>query len=322
MNTIEIHFASGSYDRVRPLLDGRVPLRGFTFRHTALPPEQLFPRAIRGNEFDLFELSFSGFLRRLESGQNDLIGLPIFLSRAFRHSAVYIRKDRVIHSPHDLKNRSIGVPDYAMTGAVWVRGLLKHDYGVDPKDVSWRTGGLHHAGHSTLGVFNHPDLDIKPISNSATLSDLLASGEIDALISSDTPRCFIEGHPHVGRLFPNFREVEQSYWARTKLFPIMHLLVVRRRTFERHPHVIGELLPAFDMAKRIAIQELSELTSLQATLPWAPYELAETRRLMGDDFWSYGSDPNRSALETFLSYTQEQGILRTKMSVEQCFSAT
>lgn len=309
MSAVELHFASGGYDRVQPLLDGRVTIPGVRFRHVALTPEELFPRALQNKEFDIFEMSLSGFVRRIARGQNDLVGLPIFISRAFRHSAIYIRTDRGIVEPQDLKGKVVGVPDYAMTGAVWVRGFLHEDYSVAPADMVWRTGGLHRAGHSTSGPSDHPGLDIAPIPQDRTLSELLASGGIDALISSATPEAFSTRCPGVGRLFADYREVEQAYFERTRLFPIMHLIVVRRSVLAQYGDLRPQLLRAFQDAKMLAIRDLSELSSLHTTLPWPTPEVDRTIALMGNDYWPYGVEPNQHALDAFVSFARQQNLI-------------
>ena len=220
MSDRRIVFASGRYDRVAPLLDGRVSIPGVTLEHIALPPEELFPRALRGGEFDVFEVSCGAYLIRLAQGATDIVGLPIFLSRSFRHSGFYIRTDRGIATPGDLRGRILGVPDYWMTGAVWMRGLLSDEYNVSARQITWRTGGLNRPRVAALGSVTLPtDLEVAEIADDDTLSEQLRRGEIDGILTSDIPACFRENAAHVARLFPDYRAAEQDYARRTGLHP-------------------------------------------------------------------------------------------------------
>jgi 4,5-dihydroxyphthalate decarboxylase len=228
-----ITLATGRYDRVVPLLDGRVLIPGVRLRHVALSPEELFPRALRGGEFDAFELSFGAYLIRLAYGAIDIVGLPIFLSRSFRHSGFYIRTDRGITTPKDLPGRILGVPDYWMTGAVWMRGLLSDEYKVLPHEIVWRTGGLNRPRVAAPpSVALPPDLQISEIADGDSLSAQLRRGELDGIITSDMPECFRDKALQVTRLFPDYRSIEQDYARRTGLHPIMHLLAVRRPVYK------------------------------------------------------------------------------------------
>jgi 4,5-dihydroxyphthalate decarboxylase len=315
-----ITLASGRYDRVAPLLDGRVSIPGVSLRHVALPPEELFPRALRGGEFDAFELSCGAYLIRLAHGATDIIGLPIFLSRSFRHSGFYIRADRNIATPGDLRGRTLGVPDYWMTGAVWMRGLLSDEYKVLPQEMVWRTGGLNRPRVAALPAVALPqDLEVSEIADGDTLSEQLRRGELDGIITSDVPECFRDRAPQVTRLFPDYRSAEQDYARRTGLHPIMHLLAVRRPVLGVHPQLRERLIDAFTAARDLALGELSDLSVIHVTLPWAASYAAEARAVLGENFWPYGVDANRAEIETLARYAYEQGLVPRALSADEIF---
>jgi 4,5-dihydroxyphthalate decarboxylase len=320
MSSRIITFASGRYDRVAPLLDGRISIPGVTVRHVALRPEDLFPRALRGGEFDAFELSCGAYLIRIAQGATDLVGLPIFLSRSFRHSGFYIRTDRGITTPEDLRGRRLGVPDYWMTGAIWMRGLLSDEYRVSPREIMWRTGGLNRPRVAALAAVALPqDLRISEIAGGDTLSAQLGRGEIDGIITSDIPECFRDEAPLVGRLFPDYRSAEQDYARRTGLHPIMHLLTVRRPVLETLPQLRENLVDAFTAARDLALGDLSELSASHVTLPWAASYAAEARAVLGKKFWPYGVDANRADIETLVRYACEQGLVPRAFSADEVF---
>jgi 4,5-dihydroxyphthalate decarboxylase len=311
------------YDRVRALVEGRVRIEGCRANFIALGPEEAFFRAFRHGEFDVSELSFSSYLMTLDRGDPEYVALPVFPSRMFRHSALYVRSDRGIAAPGDLKGRVVGVPEYQVTAAVWVRGMLQDEYGVRPADIRWRSGGLEEPGREEkLPLALPAEIDLQPIAAGKTLSRMLEEGELDALVAPRAPSCFTRGAPRVARLFPDFRAVEQAYFAKTGLFPIMHVIGVRRRLCDAHPWLAASVAKAFAEAKAIALAELSDVTALAASLPWLPAEVEDTRRRMGADWWPYGVDANRRTLETLTRYAHEQGITRRRLAVEALFASS
>lgn len=317
---VTLTFACGRYDRVAALFDGRVAISEVALRHIALPPEELFPRALRGGEFDIFELSCGAYLIRRSQGFSDIVGLPIFLSHSFRHSGFYIRTDRGITKPEDLRGRILGVPDYWMTGAIWMRGLLSDDYDVGPQEIAWRTGGLNRPRIPAVTAPKLPrDLRITEIASHDTLSEQLRRGEIDGILTSDIPESFREYAPHVGRLFENYRVAEQDYARRTGLHPIMHLLAVRLAVLEKFPELSESLMHAFAMARDCALADLSELSAIHATLPWAASYAAEAREVLGDKLWPYGIEENRGEIETLTRYAYEQNLIPHQLSVGDIF---
>jgi 4,5-dihydroxyphthalate decarboxylase len=322
MSQLPLTIASWDYDRVRALMDGRVQVEGCDIRHFNLAPEECFHRAW-GGEFDIAEIGFCSYLMSVVQGTSPFIAIPVFTSRIFRHSGIYIRTDRGIDAPADLKGKRIGVPQYEMAAAVWIRGFLKEDYGVAATDIAWHRGGLEISGRrSPFSLTPPPGLSIQAIPEGATLSKMLVEGELDGIITARAPSCFDAGHPKVRRLFADYREVEQDYFRRTKIFPIMHVVGIRRALAEQQPWLAASLLKAFGEAKRMAEAELREINALKIGLPWVTSEMQETEALMGTDYWPYGVEANRKTLQTCARYVAEQGITAREVKVDEMFAAT
>lgn len=318
MSLLPLTVACWDYDRTRALREGRVRIEGCDLNYLPLAPEETFFRAFAGAEFDVTELSFSSYLISRSRGTCPYIAIPVFPSRAFRHSAIYIRTDRGIARPEDLKGKIVGVPEYQITAATWVRGILRDGYGVDPSQLEWRTGGLEEPGRSEKLTIQPPGIRIVPTTG-RSLSELLAQGEIDALVTARAPSCFAAGAQDVDRLFPNFREEERAYFGRTGIFPIMHVLGIRESLAKEQPWLPSSLYKAFREAKDLCLREMEEVTALKVTLPWVAQEAEETRRLMGQDYWPYGVAENRKVLDTLVRYSWEQGLSQRQMSVEELF---
>src|SRR5579884_4082514 len=229
---LRITLACGATDRTLPLILGDVRPAGIDLTFLRMQPEEVFFRMTRYAEFDAAEMSFSSYLLRRSRGDDAVIAIPVFPSREFRHNCIWVRADAGIDAPADLRGRRMGVPEYQVTAAVWIRGLLADDYGVQPTDLHWFTGGLYEPGRHEKLPIHVPGLDLQPISEDTTLSDMLLDGELDALMGPRPPRGF-PGDPRVRRLFPNFREVEADYFRRTGIFPIMHTVVIRRDLLDR-----------------------------------------------------------------------------------------
>ena len=318
---IPITIACGDYDRTRAIKDGRVPVEGCDVTYIPLEPEEVFFRAFRYQEFDVCELSFSSYLRTTDGGASPYIGIPAFVSRVFRHSGIYVRTDRGIRTPQDLKGKTIGLPEYQITAVVWMRGILQDEYGVKPTDIHWRSGGIEQPGRDErTPLAPIPGLDLQPIPSDKTLAGMLAAGEIDAMFSARAPSCFVKGAPHVGRLFPDTRAVERAYYEKTGLFPIMHLVGVKKALVERHPWLPTSLFKAFAEAKALALWEVRDINALRVTLPWLEAEALETMALMGEDYWRYGVEENRKDIETLARYAHEQGLVKRRIGVEELFA--
>lgn len=315
---LRLTLACGASDRTLPLILGDVRAAGIELTFLRMPPEEVFWRMTRHAEFDASEMSLSSYMLRRSRGDDALLGIPVFTSREFRHSCVWVRADADIESPSDLKGKRMGVPEYQMTAAVWIRGFLSDDFGVAPADLRWFSGGLYQPGREEKLPISIPRLDLRPIGAERTLSQMLLEGELDAVMGARPPRGF--PGPRVRRLFPDFRSVEADYFARTRIFPIMHTVVIRRELLEREPWVARNLYDAFCEAKQRAVCDLTQQAELAVTLPWQIAELEATRQLMGDDYWPYGVEPNRTTLETLMRYSREQGLAERSVPVETLFA--
>lgn len=317
---IPLTLACGDYDRTRAIRDGRVQVEGCALTYIPLEPEEIFHRAFKHQEFDACELSFSSYLRTIDAGTSPYTGIPAFVSRIFRHSGIYIRTDRGIRSPHDLKGRLIGLPEYQITAVVWLRGLMQDEYGVKPTDIRWRQGGIEEPGRTERTPLKPiPGLDLKPLPPDKTLSGMLESGELDAVFSARAPSCFMRGAPNVGRLFPDYRAVEKEYYRKTGMFPIMHLIGIKREIADRHPWLPASLYKAFCQAKAYAMRDVRDVNALQITLPWLVAEAEESAKLMGEDFWRYGARENAAEIEALTRYSFEQGLVQRKLRIEDLF---
>ena len=320
MARVPLTICTGDYDRVRALADGRIGIEGCDVNYLAMNPEQAFYRAWNSLEFDVTELSGSSYILARSAGWDNYIAVPVFPSRLFRHSGIYIRTDAGIEKPEDLKGREVGVPVYAMTAALWIRGMLHDDYGVAPSDIHWRTGGLEQGGRKPKFPPNlPPDINVTSIRDEQTLSAMLAEGEITALVSAREPSCFGPGNPDIVRLFPDFRTAEKEWYARSGLFPIMHVLAIRKTLAEREPWLASSVLKAFTEAKDMCLDEMSDVTALAVSMPWIVAELAETRALMGDDLWPYGFQENLKELDTMCRWSKAQGLATRKMDPAELF---
>jgi 4,5-dihydroxyphthalate decarboxylase len=319
MTLLPITLACGPYDRTRALADGRVRVEGADLRYIQLDPEEIFFRMLSYGEFDVAELSFSSYvLTHLADGP--FVAVPVFPSRMFRHTSVYVSEASGITSPAQLAGRLVGVAEYQLTANVWIRGILEEYHGLASSSVRYRTGGLNEQGRLEKIPLKLPsEIDIEPISDGATLSGLLAAGEIDAIYSPRAPASFEAGNG-VRRLFADSREQERQYFRDSGIFPIMHVLVMRRAVYEANPWLATALAKAFSLAKNFAYQELARTVALAVTLPWVREEYEASVGLLGDDFWSYGLDANRHVIETFIRYAHEQGMLSRRPEPEELFA--
>jgi 4,5-dihydroxyphthalate decarboxylase len=321
MGRIRLTLACWDYDRTRALQDGRVEVEGVDLTYLPLRVEETFWRMLRYAEFDVAEMSTGSFLMSRDKGAPRLIGIPVFPSKTFRHSCIYINTDSGIKKPADMAGKRVGVPEYQITMATWARGILQHEYGVLPEQMKWFTGGEEHPGRQDKVKHNLPsNINIQPIPDDQTLSAMLASGEIDAMISAHMPSPFKHRHPKVQRLIANFREVEQDYFRRTKIFPIMHTIVIREEIYEKHPWIAQSLFKAFDESKRLCQEAMYEFSALKYMLAWSIDEMEKEREVLGPDPWAYGLEANRHVLETLVQYTYEQGLISRRPEVDSLFA--
>jgi len=320
MAKLKLSVAMGNYDRMRALYDGEVQIDGTDPVYMLLSPEEMFFRSFRDQAFDISELSLSSFSVKTAAGTNPYVGVPVFPSRAFRHTSICIRTDRGIETPADLKGRRIGTPEYQLTACVWARAILEHEYGVKPSDITWVRGGMEEPGRPEKIPLKLPgDIRLESAPSDVTLSEMLARGEIDGIVGPRAPSCFEKGDPNVGWLFADPTSTASDYYRRTRIFPIMHVIGVRKALVEEHPWLPVAVLKAFEQSKKVALQRLVDTSATKVTLPFVEEQLRAARKLMGDDFWAYGVEPNRHVLDSFLQYHHEQGLSPRRLQVEELF---
>lgn len=309
--TIDIALACTLSDRTRPILDGRVTIPGVSL--TALPgePEDIFRRALRDRAFDVTELSMGSHIVTTARGDSPYVGVPVFLSRAFRHSAVTIRTDRGIRTPADLAGKTIGLPEYQQTAALWVRGILREPYGVDTRGIRWRTGG------ERVPITLPPGFDVAPLGQDP--AEALASGAVDALIAPRPPACLTNGTAPVARLWPDTRAEEIAWHKASGFFPIMHCLAVQKDLAERHPWLPLELHRAFAKARAMSLAELQLTNVLRISLPWIADAYAEQAAIMGGDPWPYGFARNQAEIAAMIRYAVADGLAAEAIPPEALF---
>ncbi|HTS39805.1 MAG TPA: ABC transporter substrate-binding protein [Xanthobacteraceae bacterium] len=318
---VTLSLAVGDYDRTRAIFDGRAKIEGCDVTAVMLEPEEAFHRAFKFQEFDVTEMSLSSHIVNCARGSAHYVGIPAFVSRLFRHSGIYIRTDRGIKRPEDLKGKTIGLPEYQITANVWIRGILKDQHGVEPRDIKWRRGGIEEPGRDERTPIKLPaDIVLKDIPRDRTLSQMLETGELDGMIGARAPSCFRRGAPNVARLYPDYPKAEEEYFRKTKMFPIMHLIGIRRTLVEQHPWLAVSVFKAFIKAKEICMKEFEQIGHLACSLPWSVYEYERLKRAMGEDYWSYGLEVNRHVIETLAGYSFDQGLSARKVSAEELFA--
>lgn len=311
--------ACWDYDRTAALADGRVRPEGADLTYLSLPVEETFYRMARYQEFDAAELSLSSYVVSLDHGR-PFVAIPVFPSRSFRHNGIYVNTRSGIESPSDLAGRVVGVPEYQLTAAVWIRGILADFHGVPVESVTYRTGGLHGRGRREKLPVHPPGVTIEPIGPDETLSDMLVTGAIDALYTPRVPRPFLQGNPMVRRLFPDAAAAELEYFRETGIFPIMHTIVLRADVYHTARWLARSLLKACAAAKQLAESRLEETAAPPSMLPWAYQEASRVRAVMGHDFWPYGVEDNVPALRTFLRYMEEQGLASRRYEPADLFA--
>lgn len=319
MSKLHISVAMGDYDRNRALYDGRVRIDGCDPVYMLLNPEEMFFRAMRSRDFDITELSFSSYLVKHAKGESPYIAVPVFLSRAFRHTSIYVRKDR-IKKPEDLKGCRIGVPEYQLTAVVWARSILQDDYGVNPEDVTWVRGGIDTPGRpEKIKLDLPPGVTIEAAPAGHTISDLLDKGEIDAFIAPRPPSGAALSNPNVAWLFDDPTTVAKDYYRRTGIFPIMHVVGIRKELAEQNRWLPAAVFKAFGESKAKALELLADTSATKVTLPFVEEQLKAARETLGNDFWSYGVEPNRKTIEAFLHHHHAQGLSCRKVGLDELF---
>jgi len=324
MMDLSLTLACWNYDRCLPVLNGTVQIPGVSITTTILPPGQSFPLAVSTAPYDITELSASSYLIQVATGESLYQAIPVFVSRAFRHGGIYVRSDAGIDHPSDLEGRRVGVPEYQMTMALWVRGILADEYGVDTDRIRYRTGGTNVAGRKERLPLALPcHMDVAPIDPQHTLNQLFLEGELDAIIAPEPPHAFQQKHPSIKRLIEQPVDAEKDYFRRTGLFPIMHMIGIRRSLVSAHPGLATAIHSAFVTARKITMDDLQTTARASANrlhLPWFSDEWETTVALMGPDFWPYGVERNYPELDSMCRYSHQQHLTPGRLHVEQLFA--
>ncbi len=322
MAPLQLNFASALYDRMVPLATGEVQPAGLNVNFIEVQhPRDIFDRMIASREFDASELSASEYITRYVSGDRSFVAIPVFASRVFRHSFICVNTN-LVKEPKDLNGKRIGVQLYTMTAAVWIRGVLQHEYGIDLSSIEWVEGKMEGPGSHGKPSSLPPLSPVRITRNTdpnRSLSDLLEAGEIAATIGADIPECLGRA-PHVRRLFPNFGEVEKDYYKRTGIFPIMHLVAMRREYYEANRFAASSLFNALNDSKEMARKRMESLGALRYMLPWLGRDLDEIKETFGGDCWPYGIEENRKTLEALVQFLYEQNMIERVVSIEELFA--
>ncbi|MFL9824048.1 ABC transporter substrate-binding protein [Rhodoplanes sp. SY1] len=319
---LQVTMAGGFYDRTRSLIDGSVRPEGLSLTYVELPIEEVFWRLLRYGEFDVAECSLAyHMIARARGIGHDYVAIPLFPSRCFRHGFVFVNRNSGIRKPEDLAGKIMGVPEYAMTAALWLRGLFEHDYGVPPGAMRWRVGGIEEPNRADrMEITVDADVEILPIPPGKSLVGMLAAGEIDAMMGPRVPSVFRQGHPDIVRLFPNYPADERAWYERTRVVPIMHTVVIRRALYEREPWIAMSLFKAFRESSRRALAHMRDVNALPYSLPWYLPALEETIAVFGEDFWPEGLDANWPSVAMLMQYAKEQGLIDRLFTPEELFA--
>ncbi len=321
MPKLRLTLACWNYDRTRALMEDRIPVEGIELNYLNLVIEETFFRMMRNQEFDAAEMSLSSYALSLFRDPAPFIAIPVFPSRAFRHSGIFVNTGAGIREAKDLIGKRVGNPEYQLTANVWIRGILQDEYGVPVNSVSYFRGGQEEPGRiEKAAIAPREDIHIADIPPDKTLAKMLAAGEIDALYAPRAPSTLGNGSGTVRRLFPDYATAEREYYRKTKIFPIMHVIAIRREVYEKNPWVAQSLYKAFLAAQQEAYADLHEGAALKCMLPWLIPQVEETERLMGRDFWAYGLEPNLPTLRAFLRYSLEQGLAKRLLDPKELFA--
>ena len=320
MPDLVLTMAMSSYDHVRDLTSGAVRAEGVAVRHLELPVEEIFYRFIKWREFDISEISLAKFSTMVAQGDDSLVGIPVFPSRVFRHSSIYVREDSDLVSPDQLRGKRVGVPEWAQTASVYTRGILADEYGVPLTEVSWVQAGVNQPGRREKVAFDLPaGVSCTPMPD-RSLDELLRVGELDAVFSAHPPDSFLTPGGGTRRLFADAESVEREYWARTGVHPIMHTVAIRREVVAENPWVPMTLFKAFTAAKERSVRRVRDYTLSSVPVPWLPRYVADLWPDPAQDPWPYGVDGSRRTLEVFLRYAHEQGLHKRLMTPDELFT--
>lgn len=319
MNRVSLTFATSEYDHMSDLLSGRVPIEGVELNPLILQVEEIFFRMFLFRDFDMSEVSMGKYVSMISQGDTSLVAIPVFPSRVPRHSSIYVRRDGPVKAPADLMGRKVGIPEWAQTAAIYSRGMLAHQYGVDLRAIQWVQAGVDEPGRTEKVKLVLPEgITVTPRADSS-LNEMLQNGEIDAALSAHAPPCYVAGHPNIMRMFENYVDVEMDYVKETGILPIMHTVALRRDIVDTYPWITANLFRAFEEAKRRSMQRALQITTTAFPIPWIYDTARRAREMFGDDFFPYGVEPNRKTLDAFLQYAFEQGVCHRRLQPEELF---
>ena len=318
---LRLSFGCWNYDRTRALMDGTVVPDGIDLNYLNMPVEETFFRMLRNKEFDVAEMSLSSYSVSMHKPERPFVAIPVFPSRFFRHSCIYVNANAGIREARDLIGKRVGNPEYQMTAPVWIRGILSDHYGVPVDSVTYVTGGEEEPGRSEkIKLDLPPNIKVESIGPEQTLAQMLLDGEIDALYTARMPSSFLKGGGKVKRLFEDYEQVERNYFQETKMFPIMHTIAIRRDVYEANRWIARSLMKALEESQRRTYEDLNETAALKTMLPWLTSHVEQVKREMGADFWPYGFEKNEETLRTFLRYHFEQGLSKRMLEPKELFA--
>jgi 4,5-dihydroxyphthalate decarboxylase len=319
--TAKLHLtlAVADYDHVRDLVSGAVRVDGVALTALAMNVEEIFFRFIKNREWDVSEMSFGKFIGFAGKGNSPYVGIPVFPSRVFRHSAFYVRTDRGIAKPKDLEGKRVAIPEWAQTAGIYARGYLAESAGVDLAKIKWVQAGVNQPGREEKVEFKLPSGMQYEQRKNKSITDMLSSGEVDAALSARTPNAFYEAGGKVARLFPEYRAEEMRYYKETGVFPIMHVIAMRRAVFDRYPWAAMNLLKAFTEAKDRGVARTRDLTVSRIPLPWCSDLAEEAAKTFGGDPYPYGLEGSRTTLSAFCRFAHAQGITPRLLTPDELF---
>ena len=320
MAPLPLTIAINDYDHVRDLLTERVEAEGIALTALNFEVEEIFYRFVNFREWDVSEMSMGKYVSLRAGGDESVIAIPVFPSRVFRHSGIYVRRDGPVKSPGDLRGKRVGVPEWSQTAVVYMMGLLTEEYGLKLQEIEWLQAGVNNPGRTETAHLALPeDVRLTRVTDKS-LDGMLLSGEIDAALSANPPRSIHVGDARVRRLFENYAEAERAYYTKTGIFPIMHTVALKRDVYERNRWIAMNLMTGFELAKRRSLARLREINTARIPLPWLPTATAGITALMGEDFWPYGAEPNRKTLDAFLRFAHATGVCKRRLEVQELFA--
>ena len=319
MPDLPLTMAVTYFDHISDLLRGRVRPEGIELTALQLPVEEVFFRMLHFGEFDVSEFALGKYVSLVAAGAAPFRAIPVFPSRVFRQSAIFVRNGAGIREPKDLAGRRVGVPEWAQTACTYARGYLQHHWDLRLRDVHWVQAGVNEAGRKEKVKLSLPEgIRIEHVAD-RSLNEMMLSGDLDAMISAREPDAFLAGDERIARLWPETRKLEESYYRETGVFPIMHVIVIRNAVLDRHPWVAANLYKAFEQAKANTMRHMDSSNSSRVPFAWAYEAVREAKRVFGEDFWPYGMEASRRTLDTFLQYAFEQGVTQRRLAVEELF---